>query len=95
MLVCGYLCLCACFFFSQCDPYLKITLGKKTIEDRDNYRPNTLNPEFGRSDVVEFYVTKGLKLESLSTESISICVLQNVRAVLFPAPRQRPENQCL
>ncbi|XP_053477295.1 myoferlin isoform X1 [Ictalurus furcatus] len=31
-----------------CDPYLKITLGKKTIEDRDNYKPNTLNPEFGR-----------------------------------------------
>uniref|UniRef100_A0A4W6E422 Myoferlin n=1 Tax=Lates calcarifer TaxID=8187 RepID=A0A4W6E422_LATCA len=32
----------------MCDPYIKITLGRKTLDDRDNYRPNTLNPEFGR-----------------------------------------------
>ncbi|XP_027862277.1 myoferlin [Xiphophorus couchianus] len=31
-----------------CDPYIKITLGRKTIDDRDSYKPNTLNPEFGR-----------------------------------------------
>uniref|UniRef100_A0A7N6BWV6 C2 domain-containing protein n=1 Tax=Anabas testudineus TaxID=64144 RepID=A0A7N6BWV6_ANATE len=31
-----------------CDPYIKITLGKKTLDDRDHYKPNTLNPEFGR-----------------------------------------------
>ncbi|CAB1341784.1 unnamed protein product, partial [Coregonus sp. 'balchen'] len=31
-----------------CDPYIKISLGKKTKDDRDDYKPNTLNPEFGR-----------------------------------------------
>ncbi|XP_054456803.1 myoferlin [Anoplopoma fimbria] len=31
-----------------CDPYLKIALGRKTLDDRDNYKPKTLNPEFGR-----------------------------------------------
>nr|XP_046257071.1 myoferlin [Scatophagus argus] len=32
----------------MCDPYIRISLGRKTLDDRDNYRPNTLNPEFGR-----------------------------------------------
>uniref|UniRef100_A0A673VXS0 Myoferlin n=1 Tax=Salmo trutta TaxID=8032 RepID=A0A673VXS0_SALTR len=32
----------------MCDPYIKISLGKKTKDDRDDYKPNTLNPEFGR-----------------------------------------------
>ncbi|KAJ7992465.1 hypothetical protein DPEC_G00278830 [Dallia pectoralis] len=31
-----------------CDPYIKISLGKNVIDDRDNYKPNTLNPELGR-----------------------------------------------
>ncbi|XP_069548793.1 myoferlin [Brachyistius frenatus] len=32
----------------MCDPYIKITVGRKILDDRDNYKPNTLNPEFGR-----------------------------------------------
>ncbi|XP_072293204.1 myoferlin-like isoform X1 [Eucyclogobius newberryi] len=31
-----------------CDPYIKLSLGRKTVDDRDHYKPNTLNPEFGR-----------------------------------------------
>ncbi|XP_076821667.1 myoferlin-like isoform X3 [Clavelina lepadiformis] len=30
------------------DPYLKIKVGKKRIDDRDNYLANTLEPTFGR-----------------------------------------------
>uniref|UniRef100_A0AAQ5Z706 C2 domain-containing protein n=1 Tax=Amphiprion ocellaris TaxID=80972 RepID=A0AAQ5Z706_AMPOC len=32
----------------RCDPYIKISLGKNTIEDRDHYLPNTISPVFGR-----------------------------------------------
>ncbi|KAJ8365691.1 hypothetical protein SKAU_G00145220 [Synaphobranchus kaupii] len=32
----------------MCDPYIKLSLGKKSVEDRDNYQPNTTNPVFGR-----------------------------------------------
>ncbi|XP_042253883.1 myoferlin-like isoform X3 [Thunnus maccoyii] len=32
----------------RCDPYMKISLGKNRIEDRDHYLPNTTSPVFGR-----------------------------------------------
>ncbi|XP_067396452.1 fer-1-like protein 5 [Emydura macquarii macquarii] len=31
-----------------CDPYVRVTLGKKKLGDRDQYLPNTLEPVFGR-----------------------------------------------
>nr|XP_042715210.1 fer-1-like protein 5 [Chrysemys picta bellii] len=31
-----------------CDPYVRLTLGKKKLGDRDQYLPNTLEPVFGR-----------------------------------------------
>ncbi|XP_048456952.1 dysferlin [Rhincodon typus] len=32
----------------KCDPYVKISLGKRSVSDQDNYIPCTLDPEFGR-----------------------------------------------
>ncbi|KAM8837558.1 myoferlin-like [Spinachia spinachia] len=32
----------------RCDPYIKISLGKNTLDDRDHYLPNTTSPVFGR-----------------------------------------------
>uniref|UniRef100_A0A671TXI0 Myoferlin n=1 Tax=Sparus aurata TaxID=8175 RepID=A0A671TXI0_SPAAU len=32
----------------KCDPYIKIALGRNTVDDRDHYLPNTTNPVFGR-----------------------------------------------
>ena len=32
----------------QCDPFLKVKMGKKEINDKDNYIPSQLNPIFGK-----------------------------------------------
>ncbi|XP_043099944.1 dysferlin isoform X8 [Puntigrus tetrazona] len=32
----------------KCDPYVKITLGKKSVDDHDSYIPCTLDPVFGK-----------------------------------------------
>lgn len=38
--------MCVCVL--QADPYIEIKLGRKTINNKDEYKPNNLNPEFGR-----------------------------------------------
>ncbi|XP_072905190.1 myoferlin-like [Hemitrygon akajei] len=50
---------------AMCDTYIKISLGKVLIDDREHYVPNTLNPVFGR--MFQLYATiplnKDLKVE--------------------------------
>ncbi|XP_061602091.1 myoferlin isoform X2 [Cololabis saira] len=47
----------------MCDPYVKISLGRKTLDDRDNYKPNTLNPEFGRMFEVSCFLPQDKDLK--------------------------------
>lgn len=34
--------------FFQADPYLIVSLGKKKYDEQENFKPNTLNPVFGK-----------------------------------------------
>ncbi|GAB1290996.1 Dysferlin [Apodemus speciosus] len=43
----------------KCDPYIKISIGKQSVSDQDNYIPCTLEPVFGKM----FEVTCTLPLE--------------------------------
>lgn len=34
--------------FLQADPYLIVSLGKKKYDEQESFKPNTLNPVFGK-----------------------------------------------
>lgn len=63
-------------FSTQCDPYVKITLGRKTVDDHENYIPCTLDPVFGK------YVS--------SLWDFLVCLVETKRQI-FPELAEDPD----
>lgn len=55
------------------DPYLIVSLGKKKYDDQDNFKPNTLNPVFGKmfEFKVEIPVAKDLTVRVMDYDYLS------------------------
>uniref|UniRef100_A0A3B3ZB74 C2 domain-containing protein n=1 Tax=Periophthalmus magnuspinnatus TaxID=409849 RepID=A0A3B3ZB74_9GOBI len=89
----------------MCDPYLKISLGRKTVDDRDHYKPNTLNPEFGRMIEMSCFLPqdKDLKISVYDYDLLSrdekvgetIIDLENRLLSRFRPSCGLPETYCI
>ncbi|CAL8298808.1 unnamed protein product [Merluccius merluccius] len=88
-----------------CDPYIKIHLGRKRVDDRENYKPNTLNPEFGRTFEISCFLPhdKDLKIAVYDFDLLSrdekvgetIIDLENRLLSRFSSYCGLPQSYCI